>query len=722
MINENNTQPVQLATDQEGGLNFVKLLHGLRRKWLLATLCGIPLAAGCAVLLWLLIPVRYEAVAELLVNSKEDRLLPSIDARGRSQFVSADYEIFRQTQASYVTSSYVLNPVLNKPEIANLNMLDKSDVPNPLGFLQENIKVSFPNDSEFMHISLAGENPGELKVLVDAVTDSYLELTVGERHKTLVERAEQLEKEYRDNAADIRESRERIHTRQVQLGARDASRNHIRHQLELEKLRKLDSSRATLEGRIYEIDLRLALAETEDETPVATGENEPPDYLVAEALERDTQYSRLLEELELAQQQYTSIAATARGSSPSVQRAASQAELIAQQLAARRRELSRRVEQRFLDELNGTEVTGVSLNKAIAERDILVERFDEVKRQHEDQVELVRQLDGYSAQLETDREELAYEVKLNQARQAEIQDLRVQIASPPRIVKIQSASVPNSNSRQTKLIQTICSALVVLGLVVAGFVAWDVAQAPVNSAAHAAEVTGLPVLGKLPAFRSRWKPGAGMSTRSERAVTESIAGLRTALSERTKATPGAKLVMVTSAVGGEGKTILASQLAVGFAKAGKRTLLIDADTQKPRQHVAFGVEASPGLCDCLRENTSLTGCALPSGYDGLSVLPAGQRDADSQRAMAGETLDALLIGLQDQFDFVIVDAGPVLTNVEPLIVAPKADAVVLSVMRDDSRAGKVVEARDKVTAVGAKVSGIVVHNVSVATRRGGVAS
>jgi len=106
-----------------------------------------------------------------------------------------------------------------------------------------------------------------------------------------------------------------------------------------------------------------------------------------------------------------------------------------------------------------------------------------------------------------------------------------------------------------------------------------------------------------------------------------------------------------------------------------------------------------------------------TAYEGLFLLPAGARDAASQRAMANDAFKTMLAEASGDHDFVLIDAGPVLTNAAPLILGRHADRVVLSVMRDVSHVAKLTEARDRLGAVGVSAGGIVVHNVEVATRR-----
>lgn len=705
------------APGEQGVVSLSGVLHALRRRWLLILLVGTPLAIVCGGLLAWLLPVHYEAVAELHVQSHEDRLLPALDARNRGQYDSTDYDIFRQTQASLMTSAFVLNAVLRDPEIQRLSMLDEEQVPNPVGFLQDHIKTTYPNDAEVLRVSMRGENPEELKKLVDAVTDAYLNETVFKQRVSLRERANKLSNEYAKARDEIRQTRETIHTREIQLGAKDPTKPYIRHQLELEKLRNLEDARQSVESRIHEIDLKRALAQAAENNPA---EVDVPEYMIAEELERDSQYMRLKSDLDLAQQQYSVIAAAARANSPSLQRAASQTQVISQQLDARRRQLRRRIEQKVLDEAAGDGNDQASLTMLKSERDILQKRLDKLTKAHDDQLAYVNQLDGFSARLETDREELAYAVKLNQARNAEIHDIQVQLESPERIQKIQSATIPYSNSHVAKILQVICAAIAVFGLSAVGIVGWDLSGRRINSTREAAVAAGAPVLGKIPRLHGSWSLRGPSRAFLDGVVEESVDSIRTALVRDQEDGGRNTIILLTSALGGEGKSTLAGHLAVSLSRAGKRIVLVDADTRNPQQHLVFGVDGGRGFCDGLRAGADIDEYSLPTGYEGLSLLPAGRPDAASHKALANDVVESCLKELSANYDFVVIDAGPVLTNAEPLILGRHCDAVVLSVLRDTSQTAKVEEAVQRLRAVGVELAGVVVHGGAPELRRSGM--
>lgn len=173
-------------------------------------------------------------------------------------------------------------------------------------------------------------------------------------------------------------------------------------------------------------------------------------------------------------------------------------------------------------------------------------------------------------------------------------------------------------------------------------------------------------------------------------------------------------VAVASSMSGEGKSSLASQLAVSIAKAtGETVLLIDADLRSPDQHHLFGLEMGSGLVGVLSGRVSLD-AAVDRSLGGLvHVLPAGYLDASPHRILAPSALrDLLDHAINDiGYRYVIFDTAPVLSAGETLAVAAEVDATLLCVMRDISRMDNVERTVRRLEATGASLAGMVFNGV-----------
>src|SRR5262249_19684136 len=135
------------------------------------------------------------------------------------------------------------------------------------------------------------------------------------------------------------------------------------------------------------------------------------------------------------------------------------------------------------------------------------------------------------------------------------------------------------------------------------------------------------VVGRLPARDGRWHS----------LLTESVNATRTMLLHSARA-EGLRVVMVTSAVEGEGKTSLACQLAASLARAKRRTLLIDGDLRNPAAHRLIGLPLEPGLSEVLRGEALPADVIRRTKARGLSLLSGGRCDAEALQALAQDAL------------------------------------------------------------------------------------
>src|SRR5262249_28069613 len=171
---------------------------------------------------------------------------------------------------------------------------------------------------------------------------------------------------------------------------------------------------------------------------------------------------------------------------------------------------------------------------------------------------------------------------------------------------------------------------------------------------------------------------------------------------------GPRVVLVTSAVAGEGKTSLASQLAASLARAWRKTLLIDGDLRKPAAHQLFELPIEPGLSEVLRGDLEAGDVIRPTSVGRLWVMPAGQWDQHALQALAQEGVGNLFEQMKEEYEFLIVDSCPVLPVTDTLLLGQHADTVLFSVLRGTSRLPSVYAARQRLTALDIPVLGAVV--------------
>jgi succinoglycan biosynthesis transport protein ExoP len=145
-------------------------------------------------------------------------------------------------------------------------------------------------------------------------------------------------------------------------------------------------------------------------------------------------------------------------------------------------------------------------------------------------------------------------------------------------------------------------------------------------------------------------------------------------------TPGPTVVTITSPGENDGKSMLASNLALAFADAGYRTLLIDGDVRRGRLHDTFGVEQSPGLTDLLAGQARPDQIARRSTNEKLLVIPAGSRAANAPELLMSDGLRRLLLTAGPVFDVVLVDSPPLGAGADPFALGV-ASTNMLMVLR-----------------------------------------
>jgi capsular exopolysaccharide synthesis family protein len=246
-------------------------------------------------------------------------------------------------------------------------------------------------------------------------------------------------------------------------------------------------------------------------------------------------------------------------------------------------------------------------------------------------------------------------------------------------------------------------------LVLAGVSFWEFRSRRIDSADQVYGL-GMNLVGTLPILPGRNRLARlkeAESVRWQNLMIESVDAARTALLHVAR-TESLRVVMVASALGGEGKTSLSSHLATSLARAGRRTLLIDGDLRRPSAHKLFDLPVGPGFSEVLRDEARFDDVIRPTLASGVWLVPAGESDSRSIQALAFQDLRSLFDQLKDRFDFIVIDSSPVLPVADALLIGQHADAVLFSIMRNVSRFPKVHAAYQRMASLGIRMLGAIV--------------
>lgn len=191
---------------------------------------------------------------------------------------------------------------------------------------------------------------------------------------------------------------------------------------------------------------------------------------------------------------------------------------------------------------------------------------------------------------------------------------------------------------------------------------------------------GLPSLGMIPAVDPKaWKGREPLiSTGVPPNFAEAFRTLRTNVLF-SSAEEGARHLVVTSTGPGEGKTMVAANLAIGFAQAGQRVLLIDADMRRPRVHQVFRQKQEPGLSNLMVGHSVPSACIRKSNVPGLWLLTGGRIPPNPAELLGSRRFKDFIRSLGEHFDSVIIDSPPVMAVTDAAVAASVATGIVFVV-------------------------------------------
>lgn len=293
-------------------------------------------------------------------------------------------------------------------------------------------------------------------------------------------------------------------------------------------------------------------------------------------------------------------------------------------------------------------------------------------------------LTGDVAGYEALKREVATNQQLYTALDQKLKDVTISAALRATNMGIVDRAQPTAASSLNFPLSVTVSLAACVGLLLGlGFVfLQEGSDRSVRTVTEVGSQLGLPALATIPTVRRRlgrapkhvvlasaaagteeaahWRQ-IGPDTRSQEALDEAFAALRTSVILNNDEPPPRSL-LITSASPGEGKTTVAVNLALSLARLNERVLLIDFDLRAPTVGEALHLEPRAGVSDCLMKDADWRTCRQPGPVSCLEVLTAGKSTADSPSELAlSPRLRQLLAEAVDEYDFVIVDSAPVLS-------------------------------------------------------------
>jgi polysaccharide biosynthesis transport protein len=229
----------------------------------------------------------------------------------------------------------------------------------------------------------------------------------------------------------------------------------------------------------------------------------------------------------------------------------------------------------------------------------------------------------------------------------------------------------------------------------------------------------LPVLGILPKLniwlKKDIKAMRYFTDKKHSSFSENIRTIRTSVLLN-DIDSSKKIILVTSSVPEEGKSIVAVNLALALAQMAK-TLLIDADMRKPSIEKVFGMKKNePGLTHFIAGTHELKACMHYFEDEKLHVMPAGQIPSNPLELLSSSRFEKTATGLLQYYDYIVFDSAPAIPVSDPVVLSRIADVTIYVVKADSTPFQLAKTGIKKLNAVNAKILGVVLNQVNPAKR------
>jgi capsular exopolysaccharide synthesis family protein len=176
---------------------------------------------------------------------------------------------------------------------------------------------------------------------------------------------------------------------------------------------------------------------------------------------------------------------------------------------------------------------------------------------------------------------------------------------------------------------------------------------------------------------------------------------------------GSRSLVITSSGPNEGKTLVATNLAMAMAQSGQRVLLIDADMRRPNVHSAFDLPADPGLSNVLVGDARASDAVKSTMVTGLWVLPGGRRSPNPAELLGSKRFRDFLTTLQEQFDWVILDSPPIMAVTDAALVSHVVSGVLFVVGAEMTSRAVARHALEQLAAAQGRTIGGVLNRIDL---------
>ena len=287
------------------------------------------------------------------------------------------------------------------------------------------------------------------------------------------------------------------------------------------------------------------------------------------------------------------------------------------------------------------------------------------------------------------------------------------VDSPVKVSTVQYGVVPSAPSSPKKTINFALGLLLGLGL---GIGLASLRRILDNTIKNEDDLGGTPLLAAIGFDKDADEKPLLTQIGRYSARTEAYRTLRTNL-QFLRPDDHPQVIVVTSALPGEGKTTGAINLALSLTQAGAKTILVEADLRRPKVPIYMDVATNvAGLSELLSGQKKINKVALKKllrqeEKSGLDILASGKVPPNPSELLGSATFDVLIALLRKTYDYVIIDCPPLLPVTDAAIVTAKADGAILMIRAGVTKKPQFTGCRDAIQAVGSTILGVILNMI-----------
>ncbi len=693
------------VADDEGFISPRFVWRVLAQWWYVAIPIGLVLAILSAATVMLTFTPVYRSSAVLKIAS----YTPYIAYTSNEQPMKP--EEFTETQVELLRSPLVMEELLKNPEVAEIPQLLEQE--NPAAWLAEAVQVKQIGNSELYNVFLDAKAPESSALLVNAILDEYFQVRTRDEESQTKRVLELLEQEKSLRAAEIQEFQTKLRTLAKKLEG-DGLLDETSDGLTAAEVGKQYGRLNELRDKLSEANLGRRMAEMEIEALTETINKRDigiPKVEVENAISDSDEVQQLRALIATKKAMlYRHETASAAGKDDSGYRK------LQREIASYERTLSaaaNTARPRIHEDLKAmAALERQDLLKQLEQQLELKANFEELLRERvREQLAAVGDTSDQRMELEFTRAELERAERVFEMIAERSMALTTESRAPGRVTLMRPAEEPQGPVESLP-IRNLAAAVLISGCFPFGLaLLWELSVRRIGDSQQLSQLAALPVVGEIARLPMRFRTITPGDSRAMSLYEESIDSLRVGLVLPDQH-QNLKVIAVTSAVHSEGKSSIASQLAVSIGRSiGQPVLLIDGDLRSPDVHHIFDIPNEIGFATVLDGSTTLEEAIVTSWSDSVHLLPAGHLKKNPHKLMSVGILRKILDELRGKYQYIVIDTPPILSASEALLLAKVADGTVLSTRRNSSRESQVRIAYTRLMQAGARPLGAVFNGV-----------